>query len=112
MRHVVTRVVPAIRKALAKYEVEDEDSVYAVIANRGRFATIYSDGAVIADHSPRAVIGSGMGEALGYLGDTGPWGAVDVVTAVRRAVITNTGCSGFVSVADTRLLEVVTEGDE
>ncbi|MGW3992211.1 hypothetical protein ACWEF6_01870 [Amycolatopsis sp. NPDC004772] len=115
LRFVVTRVVPAMRSALVGQLAEDDSfigPISTLIANRGRFAVVYGNGAVLADRSGRTAIGSGELEALGYLGNEGPWTPADVVTAARRAAITDRGVSGPISVADTSSLEVITESSE
>lgn len=115
MRFVVTRIVPAMRAALEGHVLDLEHSylgdVQVVVATRDRFASVYSNGAVVSDRSGRTAIGSGSAEARGYLGNEGPWTPKDVVTAVRRAAITDTGVSGSISVADTQSLLVVTEDE-
>ncbi|MFD9893334.1 hypothetical protein ACFWY9_28650 [Amycolatopsis sp. NPDC059027] len=113
MRFVVTRIVPEMRSTLEGRILNLDETylggIHVLVATRGRFAAVYDNGAVVSDRSGRTAIGSGNLEALGYLGNEGPWDASDVVTAVRRAAITDTGVSGPISVADTRSLEVVTE---
>lgn len=116
LRFVVTKIVPAMRAALKDRVLHLDDSylgdVRVMLANRGRFASVYGNGAVVSDRTGRSALGSGTPEALGYLGGEGPWTPTDVVTAVRRAALTDLGVSGSVSVASTDSLEVITEGDD
>lgn len=115
MRFVVTRVVPAMRATLEDHVLHLDRSylgdVNVLLAIGGRFAAVYDNGAVMSDRTGRTAVGSGMSEALGYLGDGGSWAAGDVVTAARRAAITDKGVGGPISVADTKTLQVVTEDD-
>lgn len=112
---VVTQIVPEMRRVLADQVAPMEDfylgSATTLIAVRDRFAVIYENGVVLADRTGRTAIGSGAPEALGYLGNQGPWKAADVATAVSRAAITDAGVSGPISIADTRSLEVLTEDE-
>lgn len=59
----------------------------------------------------RAAIGSGYAEALGRLGDAGPWTEADVIDAVRRSMQTNNGVGGPISVVNTATLTVRTVED-
>jgi ATP-dependent protease HslVU (ClpYQ) peptidase subunit len=116
LRFVVTRVVPAMRSAMEGQVLGlDEDylgDIQVIMATRGRFAAVYGNGAVMSDRTGRFAIGSGAQEALGFMGSSGPWDAAQVVSAVRRSAATNIGVSGPVSVADTKSLQVVTEGGD
>ena len=111
-RFAVTEVVPALRAAVkdrgvvkSESGVEDHEADLLLATGRHLF-TVASDGAVVLDRSGRQAIGSGAVEALGFLGDSGPWALADVVEAVRRASLTNLGVGGPFWAADTVSLTV------
>lgn len=111
---LVKSVVPAIRAAVkdrgivkTEHGVESWD-IWLLVAVGDHLASISADGCVIQATSGRMAIGSGSAEALGRLGTTGPWTQADVVDAARRAIQTNTGCDGPISVVDTNTLTVRT----
>lgn len=112
--YLVKTVVPAIRAG-----VKDRGVVRAelgietlhcslLLAVNGRLAAISGNGCVVSESAGRMAIGSGSGEALGRLGDQGPWTADDVVDAVRRAIQSARGCAGPISVVSTTDLQVRT----
>jgi len=77
-----------------------------LVATGRHLAAISSNGCVVQSLQGRMAIGSGYAEALGRLGDTGPWTEADVVDAVHRAIQTAVGVDGTVSVVDTKKLVV------
>lgn len=111
---LVKTVVPAIRAGIPNHGIvkttEGVESIDAtlLLAGGDRIAEISSDGSIVIPPSGRAAIGSGYPEALGRLGDAGPWAEDDVIDAVRRAIITARGCSGPISVVNTKDLQIRT----
>lgn len=80
--------------------------VTLIIAWKDNLVEVSGNGCVVVPPEGRLAIGSGCAEALGALGDAGPWVLEDIVTAARRAVITNLGCGGPICVADTKHLVI------
>lgn len=111
-RFLVREAVPAIRKGAEGQGVTKSDSGVETIGTTllvatGRvLAEVSGNGAVSVSRSGRWAIGSGANEALGYLGDTGPWEPAHVIEAARRATLTDAGCSGRILFADTVTLKV------
>ena len=109
---LVKRIVPAIRAAVANHGVVATDAgresipVSLLIAWDGFIADVSQDYCALMPRSGRYAIGSGFREALGHLGDEGPWTRNDVIEAARRATLTNTGCDGPFVVADTSSLTI------
>lgn len=109
---LVKRVVPAIRSGVAdRGVVENRGGVESIgstilLAFGKRLAVVHGNGAIGVDLTGRVAIGSGYAEALGRLGDVGPWTEDDVVDAVRRARISAVGCGGPISVVNTADLTV------
>ena len=68
---------------------------------------IGSDGSIGLPSAQRAAIGSGYAEALGHLGDKGPWNRNKIIEAVRRAKISAVGVGGPIYVASSLDLDVV-----
>ena len=97
---LVKSIVPAIRAAVANTGVQvvnsSAESVRTTFAVcwAGTVAMVHGNYAVTIPRSGRLAIGSGSAEALGYLGESGPWTVKQVVEAARRATITADGCSG------------------
>ena len=106
-RFTVTEVVPALRAAVKDRGVVKSDAgsenhqADLLLATGTQLVTIASDGAVMIDRAQRQAIGSGTPEALGFLGDTGPWTVRDVVEAVRRATLSDLGVAGPIWAVDT-----------
>lgn len=108
----IKRLLPAIRKALRdngalKKEAEVESAEATLLLAWGDYLTVIAgDGAVVTPRPGRAAIGSGAQEALGYLGEDGPWTKTQVIEAARRATLTAVGCDGPIHYATTRSLAV------
>jgi len=109
---IVKQLVPAIRRGVENQGVLDTTKPVHVLATSlliawdGHIADLHGNGAVVIPHEGRAAGGSGYAEALGALGEKGPWTRNQVIEAARRATITNLGCSGPIAVADTKHLEI------
>jgi hypothetical protein len=104
---LVKSVVPAIRTGVngagvtvTNGGVESLDSEL-LIAWGDSLAWVAGNGAVGVPLVGRTAIGSGYAEALGYLGDKGPWTIEQVVEAARRATITAYGCDGRIDYVTT-----------
>lgn len=119
-RFAVKGIVPAIRTAARENGALQTDSglekvdvsLLAVVNVHHQIMQIHSNGAVIIEPNGRAAIGSGYAEALGWLGDKGPWTETDVIEAVRRATISDLGCSGPITVMNCRTLQIRTVPEE
>jgi ATP-dependent protease HslVU (ClpYQ) peptidase subunit len=85
--------------------VEDHQAD-VLLATGTQLVTVTSDGAVLLERADRQAIGSGTPEALGFLGDTGPWTVRDVVEAVRRASLSDLGVAGPIWAVDTVALAI------
>jgi ATP-dependent protease HslVU (ClpYQ) peptidase subunit len=113
-KFLVMSVVPAIYEGVQNRGVMTDSSgvrtldMMLCIATGEHSAVIYGNGCVIADNTGRSAIGSGSAQALGSLGDKGPWAEADVVTAAHRAAETAVGVDGPISVVDTKTLTVRT----
>ncbi len=96
----VKQVVPAIQEAtkdrgvVANSHGKTYLDMSLVMAWGDQFVCIDGNGCVVTADAGRYAVGSGYAEALGYLGDKGPWTVEQVVEAARRATLTNAGCSG------------------
>lgn len=103
----VKQIVPALRTAVADKGVLvnssglERVSVELLTAWDDNIVTIH-DNFCIGVEPDRYAIGSGADEALGALGDKGPWTLAQVVEAARRATITNLGCGGTIHYATTK----------
>lgn len=112
---LIRQVVPAIRWGIVDHGIvrrkrgSEWFPSYLVIANRDRVATIQEDYCVHGDNLGRLATGSGYAEALGALGDSGPWTEADVVEAARRASVTAIGVGGPISLVDTKARIVRTQ---
>lgn len=108
----VKTLVPAIRAAVKDQGVTqvkdgvEHFSSSALFAIKDQIVEIGSDGSAYSDITGRIAIGSGYAEALGFLGDSGPWQEADVIEAVTRATQTAVGVSGPIDVVDTETLTV------
>lgn len=109
---LVKEFVPAVRKALdGKGLIEKDNGIEStgsslLVAWGDQLAEVCANGAVIISPVERMAIGSGYAEALGALGDEGPWTRTRIVEAARRATITASGCSGSITVVDTKALTI------
>jgi hypothetical protein len=111
-RFLVKTVVPAIRAGTKDHGIVKTDSgvesleIGLVLAAGDNLSIVYGNGLAISESAGRVAIGSGCAEALGALGDEGPWTEADVVDAVRRASATARGVGGAITVVDTTTLVV------
>jgi ATP-dependent protease HslVU (ClpYQ) peptidase subunit len=109
---LVRTLVPALRSGSSSHGIVHAQNgierieASLLVAHGTRIATISTDGSVIAEPAQRMAIGSGSAEALGALGNRGPWTEGDVIEAARRATITDAGCGGPISVVNTATLRV------
>ena len=110
-RFGVKSVIPRLRTAMTdngalrtEHGVETYE-VGMLICWEG-FILEMDEGGSVTPHGQRAAIGSGYAEALGALGETGPWTRRDVIAAVKRASETAVGVGGSVYVASTKKLVV------
>lgn len=110
---LVKRMLSSLRTALKDngrlkndLGIESWDSSL-LLAFGDKLASFDHDGAVTFEYG-RMAIGSGGSEALGRLGNVGPWTEADVIDAARRATLTAHGCGGPLSYVDTRDLIVRT----
>lgn len=113
-KFLVTRLVPAIRTAVAGHGivattngVETIPVTLLIAWGRENIAEVSGDGCALMPRAGRYAIGSGYAEALGALGTVGPWEPFEVVEAARRSTISAHGCDGPIVVGDTLNLEVV-----
>lgn len=111
---LIRRVVPAIRSGVGGHGIVKTDSGVESLGSELIFATgdhlAELDGhyGVLTVAAGRLAIGSGYAEALGRLGDQGPWTEDDVIDAARRATQSARGCGGAISVVDTKTLTIRT----
>lgn len=109
---LVKRLVPAIRTAVAGHGIVRNDAgretigVTLLVAWDDHIAEISGDGCALRPRSGRYAIGSGYAEALGSLGENGPWTRRDVLEAARRSTLTAHGCDGPIVYGDTRSLTI------
>lgn len=114
---LVKSVVPAIRTAVDGAGVKrttngvETIDTSLIMAWGDNLAEITGNGAVCIPATGRCAIGSGYAEALGYLGDRGPWTVQQVVTAAHRATISAHGCDGPISYISTTDLTIVRESE-
>ncbi len=111
---LVKQVVPAIHDAAGSHgTLRNNDGVLStsltLLACTGNeIAEISGNGAVCVEAAGRSAIGSGYAEALGALGNDGPWSTEEVIAAARRATFTNWGCSGPITVMNVRTKSIWT----
>ena len=109
----VKQLVPTIFKATegAGVAVKDHEQVWLeaaiVIAWGDNLVEIDGDGSVVIPVAGRCAVGSGAPEAVGYLGDVGPWTVQQVVEAARRATMTDLGSAGPIDYVTTPSLDLV-----
>lgn len=112
---VVKQVVPALRNANENKGVTETHHgseswpCTLLIAWGATLVEVDGHGAVVVPTPTRHAIGSGYAEALGALGDAGPWRQGDVIEAARRSTITARGCDGPITWANTKRLKVEVE---
>jgi ATP-dependent protease HslVU (ClpYQ) peptidase subunit len=111
----VKEVVPLIRDALKDHGallIDEETSLESfdgafVMAWSNNLVVIDEDFSVMIPHSNRAAIGSGMSEAMGSLGNKGPWTKGQVINSVKKSAATAIGVGGPLWVATTNSMSVV-----
>lgn len=112
----ICEVVPAMRAALDAHNAlrtsdgRDNSGVEILMAWEDHICVIGSDFSVVEAPSGRTAIGSGEAEALGALGDEGPWTKAAVIESVRRSSLTASGVGGPIWVASTKTLEIEEAG--
>jgi hypothetical protein len=101
---VVKEIVPRMRETLIEHgaKMEDYESCF-IVAWDNTFVIIDESFAVSIPASGRFAVGSGQSEALGSLGNEGPWTRENVIEAARRATITALGVGGPLWAVDTLL---------
>lgn len=105
---LVRRVVPAMHEACGNHgALKDSEGVKTMdaailLCTSDNIAEICTDGAVVIEHCGRMAIGSGFAEALGRLGNEGPWTEEEIIDAARRSTLTNRGCGGPITVLRVR----------
>ena len=103
----VKEIVPALFAACADKAIlrtthgQNHMDNEMVLAWGDHLYSISGNGAVVADVTGRTAAGSGRAEAVGYLGDKGPWTIEQVCEAAQRATLTNLGCSGPIDYVTT-----------
>jgi hypothetical protein len=109
----VKTLVPAVRTAFSGTGVVETKNVTsetvpftALFAVKDRIVELSPDFCAFSDLTGRSAIGSGYRQALGFLGDSGPWTEKDVVEAVRRSAQTAVGVGLPIDVVDTKTLVV------
>ncbi len=111
-RFLVREIVPAIRQAVIGHGVvrtkegAETMPVTLLVAWGDHIAEVSGNGCALMPKSGRYAIGSGYAEALGALGDVGPWTRANVIESVRRATITAHGCDGPIVFGDTTHLTI------
>lgn len=108
VKEVVTRIREALQyhgaMSVSKRTESFDGSI--IMAWQNNLAVIDDSFGVAIPASGRYAIGSGISEALGSLGNTGPWSKGDVIEAARRATLTALGVGGPLWVTTTRSLQV------
>lgn len=111
-RFLVREIVPAIRQAVVGHGVVVTDKgsetlpVTLLVAWADNIAEVSGNGCALMPRSGRYAIGSGYAEALGALGEVGPWTRANVIEAARRATVTAHGCDGPIVWGDTKHLSI------
>ena len=109
---LVKEVVPRIRDALYDHgcllvSKRTESFDGSIIMAWQNYLAVIDDGFGVAlPVSGRYAIGSGISEALGSLGNAGPWNKGDVIEAARRATLTALGVGGPLWVTTSKSLQV------
>jgi len=104
----IKELVPKVRDALYDHgalEVNKRTESFdgSLIVAWGNNLVVIDDGfGVSIPASGRAAIGSGISEALGSMGNVGPWVKEDVIEAASRATITALGVGGPLWLATTK----------
>jgi ATP-dependent protease HslVU (ClpYQ) peptidase subunit len=106
-KFLVRTLVPWIRNGWGNHGIVKSDNgleeieAYFIVAAKDQLGILYGNGSIGIERAKRAAIGSGYAEALGRLGETGPWTEADVVDAVRRAAYSASGVGGPITVVNT-----------
>jgi len=109
---LVKEAVPNVREALFEHgalEVNKKTESFegdVIMAWDNNLVVIEGDFSVLIPVSGRYAIGSGLSEAMGRLGNTGPYTKEDVIDAARRATITALGVGGPLWVTTTKTMKV------
>jgi hypothetical protein len=92
---IVKEVVTKMREALIEHgvKIEEYESSF-IMAWDNNLVVIDESFGVTIPTSYRYAIGSGQSEALGSLGNEGPWDREDVIESAYRATVTAIGVSG------------------
>jgi hypothetical protein len=108
----VKSVVPEVRNALSEHgslvvskKTETFEGAF-LMAWESNLLVVDEDFSVFSPSSNRYAIGSGQSEALGHLGNEGPWTKQEVINAVKKASITAHGVGGPLWVASTKSLTI------
>jgi 20S proteasome alpha/beta subunit len=109
----VRDVVPSMKEALSNNgrlisgkNSTDHFNAEMIMAWDNNLMVVDDDFGIFVPASRRMAIGSGKSEALGYLGNKGPWTKADVIEAARRATLTAVGVGGPLWVVSTKSMEV------
>lgn len=109
---LVRGIWPAIRTAVTdngvlhtEHGFESVDAIF-ILAWGSTLAEFDSTGGVSIPPSGRTAIGSGYAEALGHLGNAGPWTKNQVIQAAKRARISAVGVGGPIFVTSTKSLTI------
>jgi len=109
---VVKEVVPAMRESLSEHGALETskkiDSFQGelIIAWDTNLIVVDEDFSITIPKSNRWAAGSGASEALGSMGDEGPWTKNDVIKAAKVATKTAEGVSGEIYYITTKSMEV------
>jgi len=109
----VEQVTPIVRHELGEHGAlyQNKKSEYFeggfMVSWGNELMSVDSDFGIFVPSSGRHAIGSGQAEALGHLGNTGPWSKADVIEAARKATLTAVGVGGPLWVGTTKSMEIV-----
>ncbi len=112
LEFAIKKIVPEVRQATfdhgCQYHSKGLEMMDAsvIMAWDNNLIVIDSDYGIFIPTSGRIAIGSGESEALGSLGDSGPWAKEDVIEAARRASVSAQGVGGSIYFATTKSLTV------
>jgi ATP-dependent protease HslVU (ClpYQ) peptidase subunit len=112
LEFAIKKIIPEVRQATfdhgSQYHSKGLEMMDAsvIMAWDDNLIVIDSDYGIFIPISGRIAIGSGESEALGSLGDTGPWTKEDVIEAARVASVSARGVGGAIYFATTKNLAV------
>lgn len=115
---LIRYVVPAIRYGVLDHGIAEKKRrtewlpAHLIVAAGNQLASIQDDYCVYGSSTGRLATGSGYAEALGALGDKGPWTEADIIEAARRSSVTAVGVGGPISVVDTKTQQIRTHGEK